>query len=43
MEGMTEMAEILYETGAALAYSDTWPNWYEGNEFRALRDAQRAD
>jgi Zn-dependent M28 family amino/carboxypeptidase len=42
MEGMTEMAEILYETGAALAYSDTWPNWYEGNEFRALRDAQRA-
>jgi Zn-dependent M28 family amino/carboxypeptidase len=42
MEGMTEMVEILYETGAALANSDDWPNWYEGNEFRALRDAQRA-
>lgn len=42
MEGMTETVRVLYETGAALAYSDQWPNWYEGNEFRALRDAQRA-
>ncbi|MHA7870716.1 MAG: M28 family metallopeptidase [Hyphococcus sp.] len=42
MEAMVETVEILYETGAAMAYSDDWPNWYEGNEFRALRDAQRA-
>ena len=42
MSGMTETVELLYETGAALAYGDAWPNWYEGNEFRALRDAQRA-
>jgi len=41
MEGMAEMTQILHETGAAIAYSDDWPNWYEGNEFRALRDAQR--
>lgn len=42
MSGMVDTVEVLYETGAAIAYSDDWPNWYEGNEFRALRDAQRA-
>jgi len=42
MAGMTDTVEILYETGAALAYGDAWPNWYDGNEFRALRDAQLA-
>ena len=39
---MTQMLNIFYDVGAAMAYSDEWPNWYEGNEFRALRDAQRA-
>ena len=43
MEAMVASTEILYETGAAMAYSSAWPNWYEGNEFRALRDAQRAE
>lgn len=42
MEGMLDTVEILYEVGATIAYSDDWPNWYEGNEFRALRDAQLA-
>ena len=42
LTGMTELLDILYEVGADMAYSDHWPNWYEGNEFRALRDAQRA-
>ncbi|MEQ8935255.1 MAG: M20/M25/M40 family metallo-hydrolase, partial [Amphiplicatus sp.] len=40
--GMTEAANIFYDVGAAMAYSDQWPNWRAGNEFRALRDAQRA-
>ena len=43
MESMVDSTTILYETGAAMAYSSAWPNWYEGNEFRALRDAQRAE
>ena len=43
MEAMVDTTKILYETGAAIAYSSAWPNWYEGNEFRALRDAQRAE
>lgn len=42
LDGMVDTVEVLYETGAELAYSDVWPNWYEGNEFRALRAAQRA-
>lgn len=42
MSGMQDTVEVLYETGAAIAYSDDWPNWYDGNEFRALRDAQRS-
>ena len=42
MRSMLQTFEIFYEVGAAMAYSDQWPNWYEGNEFRALRDAQRS-
>jgi Zn-dependent M28 family amino/carboxypeptidase len=39
LDGMTRSAEILHEVGARLAASGEWPNWREGNEFRALRDA----
>ena len=42
MRAMLQTFEILYEVGASMAYSEQWPNWYEGNEFRALRDEQRA-
>lgn len=42
MRAMLQTFEILYDVGAAMAYSDQWPNWYDGNEFRALRDEQRA-
>ncbi len=42
LRAMTRTLNALYDVGAGLAYSDAWPTWYEGNEFRALRDAQRA-
>lgn len=42
MVAMVDTVKILYEVGETLASSDGWPNWREGNEFRALRDAQRA-
>ncbi|MEN1729226.1 MAG: M28 family peptidase, partial [Pseudomonadota bacterium] len=42
MSGMVDYITIMAQLGLALANSDQWPNWYEGNEFRALRDAQRA-
>ena len=43
MSGMVQSLELFYETGAMMAYTDVWPNWYEGNEFRAIRDAQRGN
>ena len=43
MDGMVENVELFYEVGETLANSDDWPNWYEGNEFRALRDRQRGE
>ena len=43
LDGINETAEILFEVGDILARSDEWPNWYEGNEFRALRDDMRAE
>ena len=41
-DGLARDATLLYLLGERIANSDEWPNWYEGNEFRALRDAQRA-
>jgi Zn-dependent M28 family amino/carboxypeptidase len=32
---------LYFAIGLELANSSAWPNWVEGNEFRALRDAQR--
>jgi Zn-dependent M28 family amino/carboxypeptidase len=34
--------DVYYEFGQTLANSDTWPNWYKGNEFRAIRDKSMA-
>jgi Zn-dependent M28 family amino/carboxypeptidase len=38
LSGIQQSTEILYELGLNLANSEDWPNWYEGTEFRALRD-----
>ena len=42
MRAIVQAFEVLYDVGAGMAYTNEWPNWYEGNEFRALRDEQRA-
>jgi Zn-dependent M28 family amino/carboxypeptidase len=34
--------DALYTFGDELANSDKWPNWYAGNEFRAIRDKEMA-
>ena len=36
-------SKVDYEVVNRLANSADWPNWYDGNEFKALRDAQRAE
>ncbi|WP_298912438.1 M28 family metallopeptidase [uncultured Algimonas sp.] len=42
LSGIKQVTEILFELGYDLADSEDWPNWYDGNEFRALRDEQRS-
>ncbi|MCF6292328.1 MAG: hypothetical protein L3J04_02925 [Robiginitomaculum sp.] len=37
--GMTQDFDILYLVGEAISREGVWPNWYKGNEFKALRDA----
>jgi Zn-dependent M28 family amino/carboxypeptidase len=34
--------EIYYMIGRELATTTAWPNWYPGDEFRAIRDRSRA-
>lgn len=43
LSGMELTTDVLFELGYELADSNDWPNWYEGTEFRALRDAMLAD
>jgi Zn-dependent M28 family amino/carboxypeptidase len=33
---------LYFDIGLGIANSRAWPNWSAGNEFRAVRDAQRA-
>ena len=40
--GAKSAHKILHAVGAEVAGSSEWPNWREGNEFRAVRDASRA-
>ena len=42
LRGVARDAGALYRVGRYLSDSEAWPNWYEGNEFRAIRDRQRA-
>ena len=41
LSGIEQSTEILFELGYGIANSRDWPNWYEGTEFRALRDEMR--
>jgi len=40
MVGINQTVDTVFNTSLKLANSDFWPNWYEGNEFRSIRDAQ---
>ncbi len=41
LRGLAMDLELMFDVGWRLADSNDWPNWAEGNEFRAARDAQR--
>lgn len=38
LRGTMEDIELYYEIGREVADSERWPQWYEGNEFRAIRE-----
>lgn len=42
LEGPVSDLKVLYTFGDTLANGDSWPNWYPGNEFRAVRDKSMA-
>jgi Zn-dependent M28 family amino/carboxypeptidase len=41
-DGAVRDLAIYYRIGRELADSSAWPNWYKGDEFRAIRDRSRA-
>ncbi len=41
LSGPVQDLKVLYGLGYKLANSDAWPDWYAGNEFRAVRDESR--
>ncbi len=40
--GVAADLKLYYDVGRALADTSDWPNWVEGDEFRAIRDKDRA-
>ncbi|TFI57888.1 M28 family peptidase [Sphingomonas parva] len=40
--GAVRELQIYWQIGRALATGDAWPNWKQGDEFRAIRDRSRA-
>lgn len=43
LSGMEEDIKALYSVGLKIAQSDTWPTWYPGNEFEAIRQESLAE
>ncbi|HWV61931.1 MAG TPA: M28 family metallopeptidase [Sphingopyxis sp.] len=41
-DGMMSDLRLYYAAGRMLAMNEAWPNWVEGDEFRAARDKSRA-
>ncbi|MEN1929863.1 M28 family metallopeptidase [Luteimonas sp. MJ250] len=41
LDGVIQDLEVLYGVGRTLADDGSWPNWYEGNAFKAARDGMR--
>jgi len=42
LRGLVQDIELWFGIGVALVDNDDWPNWYVGNEFRAIREASRS-
>jgi Zn-dependent M28 family amino/carboxypeptidase len=40
--GVMSDLKLYYRVGRMLAMTDAWPNWNDGDEFRAVRDKSRS-
>ncbi|WP_420633395.1 hypothetical protein [Candidatus Palauibacter sp.] len=38
LDGAVDDLRLLFDVGYSLAQGAEWPNWRDGNEFRAARD-----
>lgn len=38
MSGIESTSRLFYALGMNISNTEEWPNWYEGSEFRSLRD-----
>src|SRR5690606_23786570 len=43
LDGVVQDLTAFYGVGRTLVDGDQWPNWYEGNPFKAARDQMRAE
>lgn len=43
VDAAVEDLKLFFNIGHRLANSNEWPQWFEGNEFRAIREASLAD
>ena len=43
LTGMVEDVQALHDVGRRVADSTEWPTWYEGNEFKAIRESSLAE
>ncbi len=41
LDGAVQDLRLYFDIAQELGNSTAFPNWYEGNEFRAIRDASR--
>ncbi len=42
LDGLNQSIDVIFNISKELANSSQWPNWYEGNEFKLIRDASRS-
>ncbi len=42
LSGTVEDVQALYAVGLGIVQSGDWPQWYDGNEFKAIREASLA-
>ena len=43
LDGLNQSIDVVFNISADLANNSKWPNWYEGNEFKSIRDLSRTE